>query len=128
MKHLIKYKIFESSEDCLEIKKTCEDILLELQDDGFEIDVRMGLNPSKNEWDYPDFINITLTKINKFEEIDIQEYLLRIADYLKEFNMIVDDDCYSCPSLNTNDIYNHIVKQWSDPDYWKFEIFFRHQN
>ena len=125
---ILESKLFESSEDCMEIKRTCEDILLDLKDEGFKTDVRMGLSPFKDEWDYPDFFNIKLTKIDQFTVSDIQEYLLRLSDYLKEFDMIVDSESYACHSLSNKDIKNHIIKQWGDPDYWQFEIFFRQQD
>jgi hypothetical protein len=92
MKHIREYKVFEKV-DIDDIKKTCEEILLELNDIGYETAVEI-LESKHGE---PSTVIIYIAKYKKymgFEEPlsigvinDIKEYISRIEDYLNQFGL-----------------------------------------
>jgi len=107
---ITKYKIFEEiSESSADIKNTCKEILLELSDVGFDISVNLGFDNDLDK-DIPDMISIKLSRNKIFQAIDIQDYLLRISDYLKQYDLVIDRNAYTCPSLtDINILSNHIT-------------------
>lgn len=110
MKYLKKYQIFESSE-LEDAKQECEDILLYLQDDGFDISVKLISGG---------VLHIRISKKNTPFGVDyIREYLDRVTSHLKKYNL-------SC------DKYTDVKTRYiTDPGnfqtvgaYWLFEILY----
>ena len=101
MKWIKTYKIFESTE--LNIKEDIKDIFLELEDEGFDVDVATGLTtlgayrsalpPSLNHL-YPKEVTIKSGSnigINTFLLEDVYEYILTCKSYLKEMGFFIDE-------------------------------------
>ena len=114
MKYLKSYKIFESNDNFL---LDCQDILLELKDEGFDVQFRFYPNyndPSKRkpaETDLLAEINISkrdeinMNKPYNFEEIS--EVIFRLNYFLKLNNKKAT--IYESPQYNDLD---YIVKTW----------------
>ena len=95
MKHLKPYKIFESNDNFL---LDCQDILLELKDNGFDVQFRMFNNTNV---EFENYVNPWTAEINisKRDESmfpivrnniytfgEISETILRLNDFLKSNN------------------------------------------
>jgi hypothetical protein len=81
MKYLKNYRVFEDKKLYDEIHKVIEDILLDLQDDGFE--VRCNYFASNQHASYE--IRIRRDIYTKFTWDDISTTMNRIYDYLIQF-------------------------------------------
>lgn len=79
-------KIFEFSETHENIKKECEDILLELNDEGFKTRcMDFGRDPFN-----PEGISIEISKLRKeFTLGDINEVISRLQDYLNSKGFVI---------------------------------------
>ena len=92
MKHINEYKIFESIEEMNDIKLTLEEILLVLNDIGFETEVYINYKLSGDGY----IMRIYVKLPGKTFKIDIiKETFLRIEDYLSsigecEFDYQID--------------------------------------
>jgi len=92
MKHIKEYKIFESIEEMNDIKLTLEEILLDLNDIGFETEVYINYKLSGDGY----IMRIYVKLPGKTFKIDIiKETFLRIEDYLSsigecEFDYQID--------------------------------------
>lgn len=85
MKHLKTYKIFESIDNFL---LDCQDILLELKDDGFDVQFRTGFVDSYNNPDADLLAEINISKrdesmYNIYTFGEIRETILRLNYFLK---------------------------------------------
>lgn len=87
MKYLNTYKLFESEFTKLftDIKLDCEEILLELKDIGF--DVRVRIEPAHWNKILIDSVVVEINNAKKFEKKDVEEYVYRLKDYLKTYNL-----------------------------------------
>ena len=105
MKHLKTYKIFESNDNFL---LDCQDILLELKDDGFDVQFRFY---NYNDPDALAEINISKrdeSKMNKpYDFGEISEVIFRLNYFLKLNNKKAT--IYESPQYNDLD---YIVKTW----------------
>lgn len=108
MKHLKSYKIFESIDNFL---LDCQDILLELKDNGFDVQFRTYPNYNHPDADVLAEINISkrdesnMNKPYDFEEIS--ETIFRLNDFLTINNKKAT--VYESPQYNDLD---YIVKTW----------------
>jgi hypothetical protein len=75
MKRIKNFKIFESREQLKSIVEECQDILLELNDEGFKVNVSFGESPIN-------WILIEVSRREKFSANDIYNTIERIKDYL----------------------------------------------
>jgi hypothetical protein len=75
MKRIKNFNIFESKEQLKSIVEECQDILLELKDEGFKVNLSFGESPIN-------WILIEVSKKEKFSANDIQFTIERIKDYL----------------------------------------------
>lgn len=75
MKRIKNFNIFESKKQLKSIIRECDDILLELKDEGFKVNVSSGESPLS-------WILIEVSKKEKFSANDIQFTIERIKDYL----------------------------------------------
>ena len=88
MKHLKIYKIFESNDNFL---LDCQDILLELKDNGFDVQFRTGFVDSYINHDGPDADVLAEINISKRDESmyniytfgEISETILRLNEFIK---------------------------------------------
>jgi hypothetical protein len=103
MKHLKSYKIFESIDNFL---LDCGDILLELKDNGFDVQFRI-----KNDTDLLAEINISKrdesNMNNPYNFGEISETIFRLNDFLKLNNKKAT--IYESPQYYYID---YIVKTW----------------
>ena len=106
MKNLVSFKLFESDnkEELHSIYMECSDILLELKDEGFKVNIMIGELP--NHW-----LLINISKLDLFKPEDIEWYIERISDYLKSLNfkqMKTDDNVNSYPNIGKSQVYNPV--------------------
>lgn len=104
MKNLVSFKLFESDNTELHsIYMECSDILLELKDEGFKVNIMMGKSPY-------DWLLINISKLDLFTPEDIEWYIERISDYLKSLNFkqINTDNVNSYPNISKSEIYNPV--------------------
>lgn len=96
MKHLKLYKIFESKDIEIEIREYLNDIFLELEDDGFEVEVDsrwIRTSDIEEHTGYEVKIKKIFTgfPINTFLLKNIYEYILTCKSYLKENGFFITD-------------------------------------
>lgn len=105
MKNLVSFKLFESdnTEELHSIYMECSDILLELKDEGFKVNIMMGKSPY-------DWLLINISKLDLFTPEDIEWYIERISDYLKSLNFkqMKTDNVNSYPNISKSQIYNPV--------------------
>lgn len=75
MKRIKNFKIFESREQLKSIVEECQDILLELNDEGFKVNVSFGESPLS-------WILVEISRRENFSANDIYNTIERIKDYL----------------------------------------------
>ena len=75
MKRIKNFNIFESKEQLKSIVEECQDILLELKDEGFKVNISSGESPLS-------WILIEVSRREKFSANDIYNTIERIKDYL----------------------------------------------
>lgn len=85
MRYLKTYKIFESN---LDIISQCDDILLELKDEGFKTKIS-----SPTDW----IIEITVSK-SDFEWSDVNNTLLRLKDFMESNGYVLSGELGRCES------------------------------
>lgn len=85
MKHLKTYKLFESN---LDIISQCDDILLELKDEGFKTKIS-----SPADW----IIEVVISK-SDFEWSDVNDTLLRLKDFIESNGYILSSRFGQCES------------------------------
>ena len=116
MKHIESYKIFESSKK--DIIQNCKDILLELDDERYRTRVRYF---EKEGDDLPEEIEIEIIKgFNEFNKKDVEEYALRLVDYLategfKYHNYIVKKYSEVKSAMffvEFKKLYNPVTRSW----------------
>jgi hypothetical protein len=98
LKHISDFKIFESI-NWLEIIRDCEDILLELSDDGFRTEISKGKSP--HEW-----ILIDITRKDIFSAEDIKETVERLKKYLGEVGFKTYNSYSNYPNIISNPVLN----------------------
>ena len=105
MKYLKGYnENIESSE--VEIIQSCRDILLELEDEGFSININSyikNIPSNKSNQNPSDWIHFTLSKKSKFDYSDIEDVVERLKSYLSEYNLHLD------VNDKTTDLSDHSV-------------------
>lgn len=123
MKYLNTYKLFEST-TAGDVKLDCEEILLELTDIGFEVNI--AINTWEKEFFNPniytiDWVNVILKNDKEFSIKDVKEYISRLTRYLKNFELKKD----------VSNSYLIERKNFRDPDtfqyvkdYWELDIIF----
>jgi hypothetical protein len=108
MKHLKSYKIFESTDNFL---LDCQDILLELKDNGFDVQFRTYSNYNHPDADVLAEINISKrdeSNMNKLYDFgEISEAIFRLNYFLKLNNK----KATIYESHQDNDL-DYIVKTW----------------
>ena len=88
MKHLKTYKIFESNDNFL---LDCQDILLELEDNGFDVQFRTEFSLASYYYNHPDADVLVEINISKRDESmyniytfgEISETILRLNEFIK---------------------------------------------
>lgn len=92
MKHLDKFKIFESNETLVsEIREDIEDILIDLVDVGFSYKLFI------NDWqkDYKslsaenkvNWVSVEIIKQGEWDLNDIDDYIIRLVTFLSTYNL-----------------------------------------
>ena len=90
MKHIKYKKIFESKDDIEEVIETIKDICLELQDEGYRIEIipNKKADGSMTQWGHRMYISLEPDKDEylgreiEFNISDIMEVINRLIDYL----------------------------------------------
>lgn len=111
MKHIREYKVFEKN-DIDDIKKTCEEILIDLEDSYYMVDVKSYAHKNYGKYNSKRInIFVHLPKIKTIEELydfykntkEVRdETILRLLDYMKHKN---------CKCLyNSYDFKDSIIK------------------
>jgi hypothetical protein len=107
MKSIKPFKLFESSEDLKHIVIECEDILLELKDEGFKTDISKGTSP--HDWI---LVNIskkdTLPLMEDLMLKDIEETVERLKNYLSNLGF----KTYNSASNYPNVIYQGVTNPY----------------
>lgn len=113
MKRIKKFNIFESNgykTIVSDIKYDLKDILIELVDDGFKYDIII------NDWNRSDYNNdeleikwlsLEVTKQGDWNLLQIEEYLIRIVEFLSEKKLYPLFDPKPQSGLETILISNH---------------------
>ena len=81
MKHIKTYKIFEDVDK--DIIQNCKDILLELNDDGFYTSVKEHREKAFGNRYYSECIIIRIVREKIFTKNMVEEYVMRLIDYLE---------------------------------------------
>jgi len=89
MKHIKTYKIFESSEND-EVKQYLEDIFLELEDEGFDVDIEGRWLRTFNTEQHTGY-EVKIEKSKTFLLEDVYEYILTCKSYLKEMGFFITE-------------------------------------
>lgn len=95
MKYLNTYKLYESYRvKAGDVKLDCEEILLELKDIGFEVNITINNSWEEDFFDpnlYTiDWANVILRNDKVFSMEDVREYIERLSNYLKNFGLKKD--------------------------------------
>ena len=92
MKHLDKFKIFESKETLVsDIREDIEDILIDLVDDGFSY--RLFINDWQKDYkslsgeNKVNWVSIEIIKQGEWGLNDIDDYIIRLVTFLSTYNL-----------------------------------------
>ena len=93
------FKLFESTEYLKHIVIECEDILLELNDEGFKTEISKGTSPH-------DWILVNISKKEKFLVDDIKETVERLIEYLSKLGFKTYNSSDNYPKIRSKGIMN----------------------
>lgn len=92
MKHLDKFKIFESNETLVsEIREDIEDILIDLVDVGFSY--KLFINDWKKDYkslsaeNKVNWVSVEIIKQGEWDLNDIDDYIIRLVTFLSTYNL-----------------------------------------
>ena len=109
MKHLKSYPLFELTKfqlfkdsELKEMVQTCRDILVELQDRGFNYNLQFFYNP---------WMTIHIVRKEEFDYSDIEDVVERLKGYLQNFNLHLswqssDEAKLERPTIKTTGVMN----------------------
>lgn len=99
MKRIKNFKIFESREQLKSVVEECKEILLELKDEGFKVDVTFGESPLS-------WILVEVSKKEKFLANDIYDTIERIKDYLGNLGFKIYRGQSNYPLITSKSVIN----------------------
>jgi hypothetical protein len=99
MKSIKPFKLFESTEDLKHIVIECEDILLDINDEGFKTEISKGTSPH-------DWILVNISKKEKFLVDDIKETVERLIEYLSKLGFKTYNSSDNYPKIRSKGIMN----------------------
>jgi len=92
LKHLDKFKIFESNETLVsEIREDIEDILIDLVDVGFSY--KLFINDWKKDYkslsaeNKVNWVSVEIIKQGEWDLNDIDDYIIRLVTFLSTYNL-----------------------------------------
>lgn len=126
MKHLKTYKIFESGPFVkidTEIKDYLKDIFLDLEDEGFDVDIEGRYLRTYNTEEHTGYV-VKIKRGKTFLLTDVYEYILTCKSYLKEMGFFITEVNGNIPPNYRQERYGldySIGLYESDPQ--KFKLF-----
>lgn len=109
MRHLKSYQLFELTKfqlfkdsELKEMVQTCRDILVELEDRGFNYNLQFYYNP---------WITFHIVRKEEFDYSDIEDVVERLKGYLQNFNLYLswqssDEAKLERPTIKTTGVMN----------------------
>lgn len=156
MKNLVSFKLFESvtfSETFIndikeskkeeyqpivsDIKYDLDDMLIELKDEGYQVNILINnwlRNELKNDNQKVNWINIQIAKEGDWNLTNIEDYLIRVIEFLSSKNLypffepVSQNNLKTILKLKNIDIYqNRISKVPGTKNTWSYDITFTTQ-
>ena len=135
MRYLNSYKLFESSDDAIRVYSTeidlsesikdyLKDIFLELEDDGFEVDIE-GRWMRTSEFEELTGFEVKIIRSKPFLLEEVNEHILTCESYLKENGFQIDNIQIYIPDINgRGETYSldYLIKlNKSNPEVYKLD-------